>query len=197
MNYKKLVHSVLLAGGVALGSSAFAATPSAEMLGNTCFGCHGTNGSSIGPATPTIAGISTEYFIEAMEAYASDERASTIMGRIARGYTEKEVELMAEFFAGLKAVPTKQDFDAKLAKRGAQLHDRNCEKCHAEGGSSSEDDAGILAGQPMHYIAYSLEDFTSGKRDMPKKMKKKLEQVQAREGEEGVKALLNYYASQQ
>ena len=49
----------------------------------------------------------------------------------------------------------------------------------------------------MPYLQYTMEDFMSGAREMPKKMKKKVEQLQAREGDEGFKALLNYYASQQ
>ena len=53
-----VIRSILLLGGLAAGSAALAADlPSPAMLGNTCAGCHGTNGSSMGPATPSIAGI--------------------------------------------------------------------------------------------------------------------------------------------
>jgi sulfide dehydrogenase cytochrome subunit len=41
----------------------------ATMLANTCAGCHGPDGASGGPATPTIAGLSTEYFVEVMNGY--------------------------------------------------------------------------------------------------------------------------------
>ena len=193
MKYKTIVQSLLVAGGLALGGAAMAATPSASMLGNTCFGCHGPDGNSTGPATPSIAGISKDYMIEAMEEYRKGERPSTIMQRIAKGYTEEEVKLMADFFAGKKAmVVANQKADAKLAKKGAKVHKKLCEKCHEDGGRSAEDDAGILAGQMMPYLTYTFEDFHSGARHMPKKMKKKMKKLKKGDAE----ALVNYYGSQ-
>jgi sulfide dehydrogenase cytochrome subunit len=175
--------------------AAGAATPSASMLANTCAGCHGTNGSSVGPASPTIAGISTEYFIETMAAYKKAERPSTIMSRIAKGYTEEEIKLMADFFSKQPFVRQPQKHDAAKAGTGKKIHKKYCEKCHEDGGTSSEDDAGILAGQWEPYLRFSMEDFTSGNREMEKKMKKKLEELQADHGDAGVDALMHYYSS--
>ncbi|WP_456405186.1 c-type cytochrome [Thiolapillus sp.] len=196
MKRKLALSAVLIAGGFAFSSSAMADTPSAAMLGYTCAGCHGTNGNSNGPATPSLAGASKDYIIEVMEYYASGERASTIMGRIAKGYTKDEIKAMAEFFSKQKFVPAKgQKFDAKLAKKGAKLHDKYCEKCHAEGGTSSEDDAGILAGQWTPYLKYTLADMQAGKSHVPKKMKKKMKKMKEKAGDAGIEQLLNYYAS--
>jgi sulfide dehydrogenase cytochrome subunit len=69
---------------------------SAAMLSNTCAGCHGTNGASGGPATPTIAGLEEEYFVDVMNQFKSGERYSTIMGHIAKGYTDDEIKKMAD-----------------------------------------------------------------------------------------------------
>lgn len=169
---------------------------SASMLSNTCAGCHGTDGVSTGPSIPTIAGLSPDYFIDLMAAYKEGDVPSTIMGRIAKGYTDEEIEKMANFYAGKKFVAAKQPFDAKLAKIGAKYHDKNCEKCHAEGGSSAEDDSGILAGQWSTYIDWSLQDFHAGDRPMSKKMAKKLNKLMKKEAN-AREALVNYYASQQ
>ena len=196
MKYKKRLQGILIACSVVVGGAAFAATPSASMLGNTCAGCHGTNGNSNGPATQTIAGISSEYFIETMEAYKSGERPSTIMTRIAKGYTEEEIKRMAKFFAKQKFDRQPQKVDAKMAKRGKKLHDKYCEKCHEDGGRSTEDDAGILAGQWKPYLKYTMEDFMSGDREMTKKMKKKVDQLKKSKGDAGMKQLFHYYASQ-
>jgi sulfide dehydrogenase cytochrome subunit len=194
MKYKKIVQSALVLGGLAL-SGAVLATPSGDMLGNTCAGCHGTHGNSNGPATPSIAGIANEYFIEAMKAYKDGTRPSTVMTRIAKGYTDEEIEAMAKYFAGQKYRPLAQKTDSSLARLGKQLHDRSCEKCHEDGGTVSED-GGILAGQPMPYLHWSIEDFLSGKREMPKKMKTKMEEVHKAKGDEAYKALVNFYGSQ-
>ena len=130
----------------------------AAMLANACAACHGPQGSSQGPATPSIAGISVEYFIDAMEAFKEDERPATVMNRIARGYSEQQIELMAKYFSSKPMIVTAQPFDSALAKKGAALHKTHCEKCHEDGGRSSDDDAGILAGQKTPYLRYTMQD---------------------------------------
>jgi sulfide dehydrogenase cytochrome subunit len=205
MAYKTLAKAVL-AAGLAIGMSAAvhaADKPkvmmgaSASMLANTCAGCHGTNGVSTGPAAPTISGLSPDYFVETMNGFASGDIKSTIMGRIAKGYTEDEIKAMAKFYTGKPFVKAKQNFDADMAKKGAKLHDKYCEKCHADGGQSAEDDAGVLAGQWTPYVNWTLADFQGDGREGSKKMMKKLNQMVEREGAAGIEALLNYYASQQ
>jgi sulfide dehydrogenase cytochrome subunit len=193
----KTLRIALLAGAMAFAASggATAATASAGMLADTCAGCHGTDGASAGPASPIIAGISKDYFIELMEGFSSGDVPSTIMGRIAKGYTEEEINAMAEFFSSKPFVKAKQDFDPKLAENGAKLHDKYCEKCHAEGGSSAEDDSGILNGQWQPYLKWTMADFMAGKREAPKKMKKQVDKLNEKFGEKGLEALFNYYAA--
>ncbi len=205
MNTKHLLVILIVVFGLIVFSSALssvyadasAGTPSAIMLANTCAGCHGTRGSSVGPASPTIAGISYDYFIETMEAYQSGERPSTIMTRIAMGYNEKEIELMAGYFSKQSFVRLPQEHDGNAARRGKKLHKKYCDKCHEEGGRSAEDDAGILAGQWEPYLRFTMEDFTSGKRPMEKKMKKRMNKLDKAHGQAGIDDLVHFYASQQ
>jgi sulfide dehydrogenase cytochrome subunit len=196
MRIKIILQSVFLIGIVAIYGSTFAATPTASMLANTCAGCHGTNGSSVGPSSPTIAGISPEYFIDSMEEYQSGERPSTIMSRIAKGYTKEEIKLMADYFSKQPFVRLPQIYDKNLAKKGKAVHKKYCEKCHEDAGRSAEDDAGILAGQWSDYMRFMMADFTSGKRTMEKKMKKKVDALQKKLGNEGIEQLIHFYASQ-
>ena len=72
------------------------ATPS--MLGNACAGCHGPHGVS-GGATPSLEGLPAAYIASAMTAFADGSRPSTIMGRIAKGYSEAEFHELGQFFA--------------------------------------------------------------------------------------------------
>ncbi len=170
---------------------------SGQMLAVTCAGCHGPNGASGGPATPTISGFNPEYFVEVMEGFASGEVPSTIMGRIAKGYTREEFARLAAYYAKLPFVPAKQNFDPALVKKGARLHEKYCEKCHAEGGKKPEEDSGIVAGQWTPYLHFTMNDFLSGKREMTKKMRKKVRKLLAKEGDKGIQALMHYWASQQ
>ncbi len=194
---QKTLKFALIAGALSLVACGVASAggASARMLSDTCSGCHGTDGVSGGPATPTIAGISKSYFTEVMEGFASGEIPSTIMGRIAKGYTEEEIGAMGDYFSKQKFVKATQKYDDKLAQTGAKLHDKYCEKCHAEGGSSADDDSGILNGQWQPYVKWSLMDFNAGHRNAPKKMQKQLGKLAKKEGDAGITALLNYYAS--
>ena len=168
-----------------------------ELLAAQCNGCHGPNGASGGPATPTIAGQSKELLVEMMKGFASGEIPSTIMGRIAKGYSDDDVMRLADFYSRQKWVPAKQKFDAAAAKKGAKLHEKYCEKCHEDGGRKADEDIAILAGQWKHYLHFTMADFMSGKREMTKKMKKRVEKLVKSKGKEGLNAVLEYYASQQ
>jgi sulfide dehydrogenase cytochrome subunit len=198
MKYR-LKYVLLLAGGLVLSSSSCwaAELTRGAMLGNTCAGCHGTNGVSQGTAIPNLAGKSVDTIKESMQAYKKGDRTSTIMGRLAKGYSDEEIVAMAEFFAQQPYVPAKQEFDAAKAKAGAKLHEKHCEKCHEEGGKIDEDGTGILAGQWTPYLQYQLADFQAGERDMPKKMKAQMKKVLAQDADKKLDELLNFYASQQ
>jgi sulfide dehydrogenase cytochrome subunit len=185
--------AVLLGSGLLLGAAQLSAAPTATMLADTCAGCHGVDGSSTGPAIPTIAGMSAEYFKTTMDEYKKDARASTIMGRIAKGYSDEEIALMGDHFAAQKISRVKQDLDAGKVEAGSKLYGKNCEKCHDESGALADDDSGILAGQWLPYMTYSMEDFKADKREMPKKMRKKVEKLDDSE----IEALLQFFASQQ
>lgn len=192
---KSVVKALIAAGCLAVSGHTFAATPSAQMLSDTCAGCHGTDGSSQGPAIPNLAGVSPAYFMDAMNAYNDGSRPSTIMTRIAKGYTEEEFKLMSSFFSKQKLVTIAQDFDKDKAKAGKKLHKKYCEKCHSEEGRSSADDAGVLAAQMTPYLKVTMDDFIAGDREMPKKMKKKVDKMVKKKGDKSLDELLHYYAS--
>jgi len=169
------------------------------MLAHTCAGCHGTNGSSVGPASPSIASIDPYVFVDMMNAYKDDSTYSTIMGRIARGYSDEEFEAMAEYFHAQELIPAKQEFDTALVEQGAKLHDKFCEKCHIEGGQAvpEEEDYYILAGQWTPYLRFAQADFLEERRQMPKKMASKVKEMLEKHPEGAWDALWAFYASQQ
>ena len=202
----KTITRVILVAGLAFGVTSMAQAKDAPktvtgagaaMLSDTCAGCHGTDGASRGPGTPSIGGLSKDYFIELMKGFKSGEIPSTIMGRIAKGYSDEEVTKMAGYYGKKKFVPAKQKFDAAKAAKGAKLHDKDCEKCHENGGTVVEDDTGRLAGQWMHYLKSTMADYISGKREMTKKMKKRVMKLHSARGDAAFDELMHYYASQQ
>ncbi len=190
---KALVAALLIAGGT---SGPAMADERSVMLGYTCAGCHGTDGSSQGPATPTIAGMSKETFVESMKAYQKGERPSTVMARIAKGYSEEELNSMAEFFAGKEFNRVAQEHDAAKASAGAKLHEKYCEKCHEDGGKKDEDGSSVIAGQWMPYLQFQFADFHSEARPMPKKMATRVKEMMSEKGEGSIENLVHFYGSQ-
>lgn len=191
----KVWMGLALAGGLMASGLAQAEPNRGTVLANTCVGCHGIDGISAGPAIPSIAGLSKDYFVEAMNQYASGERPSTIMGRLAKGYNADDIDAMADYFANLKYVQVQQPHDKKLAAIGKTLHKQSCSKCHDAGGTVADDDAGFLSGQIKPYLQYSFEDFSSGERVAPKRMQKAMQELHSAHGDKGFEALIEYYAS--
>lgn len=94
-------------GAAALAAAAWIATPAdaadgpAPLAAQGCLGCHGPNGGGSG-ATPGIAGRPEADLAAAMRAFRANERPATIMGRIARGYTDAEIAAVAAHFASIR-----------------------------------------------------------------------------------------------
>jgi len=199
---KKSLKLALAGGALALGlsSGAFAAEiASGKMLVDTCAGCHGTNGNSVGPASPSIAGMDPLVFVDMMTAFQNGDTYSTIMGRIARGYSEDELIQMGEYLKEQPFVPVKQSYDDSLVADGEAYHEKFCSNCHEEGGKALADaeDYIILAGQWTPYLQYAMADFMEERRMLPKKMGRKLDQMLEEQGDKSLDALYAYYASQQ
>jgi len=73
----------------------------AANIANNCFACHGPRGVSPG-TIPSIHTFSAEYLAEALRAFKTDKRASTVMGRHAKAYSDAEIDAIARYIAGLK-----------------------------------------------------------------------------------------------
>ena len=185
--------SLLVGTGLLLGATHVAAGPSGQAVADTCAGCHGIDGASTGPTIPSIAGLSETYMIETMQAFKSGDRTSTIMGRIAKGYSDAETEAMAAVFAKLPIAKTNQKTDPAKVAAGKAIHDKSCDKCHSENGGLGEDDAGILASQWAPYLKSSMMDAKAGARGtIPKKMTKAMKKL----SDADIDALAHFYASQ-
>lgn len=175
-------------------------------LAEACGACHGKEGVSSEAEVPTIAGFSAQYIIDNMAAYKNKDRTcvevkypagpkkgqATDMCRIAKEVSDADTAAIAKHYAGKPFVRAKQPFDAAKAARGKMLHEKGCEKCHSEGGTLSDDDAGILAGQQQKYLEHTFKEFLADKRVMPKKMKPKIEKLSPAD----VDALVHFYISQ-
>lgn len=94
------------AGTLALALSFGLASAQAEvsqgaLMASNCFSCHGTDGRAIA-GMPSIYGIPSEILVTNMKAFRDGTRPSTVMGRHARGYTDEEIQLIADYLSTLR-----------------------------------------------------------------------------------------------
>lgn len=89
----------LLLGTVSLAQAADLSKPDGEMLSHTCAACHGTYGHFDDDYMPPLAGMSEQRFVDSMVAFRNGSRPASIMDRVAKAFTDEEIEAMAEFFA--------------------------------------------------------------------------------------------------
>jgi sulfide dehydrogenase cytochrome subunit len=75
---------------------------SAALLASNCANCHGTMGNAQG-AMPSLAGQQKTYIVEQMRAFRDGKRPATIMHQLAKGYTDQQIEVIAEFFSRQKS----------------------------------------------------------------------------------------------
>jgi cytochrome c553 len=77
-----------------------AAQGQAAYLAANCANCHGTEGrSAVG--MPALAGQPKAYLIQQMSDFKAGKRPATIMHQLAKGYTDAQIEQMADYFSRL------------------------------------------------------------------------------------------------
>lgn len=96
---------VAIAGGsmlLAATAAVAAPDPATALLAAGCANCHGPDGHSPG-AMPTIGGASLDVLKAKLLAFRNDDApGTTVMVRIAKGFSEAELMALAEHFASLK-----------------------------------------------------------------------------------------------
>lgn len=72
----------------------------AQSLAASCANCHGTNGRlPTQEAVPALAGRSAGWIRQQLAAFRNYARPATVMQQIVRGYSDEEIELIADFLA--------------------------------------------------------------------------------------------------
>jgi cytochrome subunit of sulfide dehydrogenase len=192
---------------ISLAAATAALAADGAKVAEQCTVCHGKNGASSEPSIPSIGGFSAKYMLESIKNFKRKIRTcaevtvpagpkkgtKSDMCKVLADLSETDSEAVAQYFAAQKFVRAKQPFDPAKAKQGSSVYKLRCEKCHENGGSSPDEDNGILAGQWTPYLREQLAGFRTGKRPLDEKMKLRLDRV----GKDDEEALLHFFASQQ
>jgi sulfide dehydrogenase cytochrome subunit len=202
----KSIYLTTLSLALGLFASASGAQDLATLV-EQCNDCHGNDGVSQWSDVPTIAGIPEYVHADNLFFFRDNERPcaeteykqgdtsrpATTMCEVVADLDDAMLEDLALHYFELPFVAAQQEFDAGLAAAGKAVHDELCDKCHSDGGSNPDDEAGILSGQWMGYLKNSFAEYASGDREQDKKMAEKMDAL----SDADVDALVHYYASQQ
>jgi cytochrome c553 len=129
----------------------------------SCAGCHGADGISQMPLTPSLAGQSDEFVQWQLVYFRSGTRKSEVMGPIAEALNNEEIRNLGAYYASLPPPKPELAADA-LAQAGEKLaRQRRCASCHADDYVGFRA-AARLAGQREDVLIKALHDFKSGAR---------------------------------
>ena len=67
----------------------------------SCSGCHAA-GARVDTAVPRLIGRSAAELAAGMQAFKSGQKPCTVMGRIAKGFSDAEMQAIADWYAAQK-----------------------------------------------------------------------------------------------
>ena len=75
--------------------------PAGEAIAHTCAACHGTRGQLGDEAFMPLAGMPRTQFVRTMQDFRSGARPSTLMGHVADGFTDADLQALGTYFESL------------------------------------------------------------------------------------------------
>jgi cytochrome c553 len=131
-----------------------------------CGGCHGENGRSAAPGTPSLAGQPPDFVTLQMILFREGIRRVPPMDEPARGLADTQIEDLAAYYASLPPGPPEDrgPRDEALAARGAELSRRsNCGVCHLPD-YRGRAQIPRLAGQREDFLLRTMQEYRDGRR---------------------------------
>jgi cytochrome c553 len=176
----------------ALQNPARAQTPAAgdaaagQALAQSCAACHGAEGISGNPSSPSLAGQDAQYLVSALKGYRDGSRGNTTMKALAASLDDTAIKNLAAYYAGLQ--PQRPNVRRPLST--AEWVER-CDRCHGVSGNSTDPRMPMLAAQREDYLRKVLEKYRTGARHSPE-----MAAMSEALSENDVRNLANYYSRQ-
>jgi cytochrome c553 len=159
---------VLLAA--ALGAAAVAAAAADRAAGRdkaqACVGCHGQDGISRLPETPSLAAQPDNYLQWQLVYFRSETRKVAVMNAVTSALSDAEIRNLGAYYSSLPPPkpPEQPDEHPDLTRAGALLaRQHRCAKCHTAT-FAGQDAIARIADQQEQYLLKALRDFKSGAR---------------------------------
>ena len=159
-----------------------------------CTYCHGSDGNSLKPEVPNLAGQNAYYLLEQIEKFATRERDDFIMSPLAANFSPEDKVNIAIFYYS-KPVKTQPISTINTAK-GKSLFNSVCSSCHGALGHGNQKLA-RLAGQQAVYVTNVLKAFRNNANNPAAKAESKrkseiIESVAKNLSDEQIKSVAAY-----
>ena len=127
-----------------------------------CAGCHGDNGVSKTPGSPSLAGLDPKYLVAAIKAYKAGQRKNDLMKSLVAGVSDADAANIALLYGLQKPARagTPAAGDAAAGKAAVAA----CAGCHGNTGVASDPANPSLAGQDAQYLAMATQAYKDGTR---------------------------------
>ena len=154
-------------GAIALtasgGHAGAADVAAGKVLAEACAPCHGADGVSQTPLTPSLAGQPDEFVQWQLVYYRSGARKNDVMQPIAEALSNEEIRNLGAYYESLPPPKPAVPLDA-LVQRGEELALRHrCRSCHSEDYNGFRA-AARLSGQREDVLLKALRDYKAGQR---------------------------------
>lgn len=129
-----------------------------------CAACHGPEGNSINPATPSIAGQPKQFIVTQLFMFREGNRKDPQMSPMAAPLSNADMNELAAYFSTQKhAAPAKPLAADKAAAGRAVTEKYNCTQCHGPL-LLGQQHIPRLAGQQAQYLKTQLRGFKASTR---------------------------------
>ncbi len=191
---------ISLALGVSASTVLAAGDPvSGKTKSASCAACHGTDGNSVNPEWPKLAGQHASYLAKQLKDYQSGKRENATMTGMAAALSNQDMEDLAAYFATQSVAPGEADPDLvaigeKIYRGGnPQTGLAACMSCHGPSGNGNPlANFPAVAGQHAKYAADTLKHFRDETRaNDPNQM---MRMVAAKMSPKEIEAVASYMA---
>ena len=131
----------------------------------TCFACHGENGTSQLPETPSLGAQTAFYSMVQLLMFRDKLRVTEPMNEMAKGLTDDELRKAGDIIA--KLAPPQPVVDtpdaARMERASALANQHRCNFCH-QSNYQGQDNVPRLAGQREDYLLKALRGYKDNSR---------------------------------
>jgi cytochrome c553 len=155
------VSRIFLVALAMFSAQCFAEVPAKAQV---CIACHGVNGNSSMPNTPSLAGQNARYIYLQLRDFQEGRRDNPMMTPMAANLTRDDMREIGNYFAAQKLTSKNFIADPAKAKLGfAKADETLCAMCHL-GEFRGQNEIPKVAGQNYDYVVKTLLDFKAKRR---------------------------------